>query len=98
MELLEPGVLWRVTELLLLLRVLLPLRLTCPLGRLCCMLCWDEEGWLLRVAELSPLVFPVERDPRDCEEGADIEEEGRLPPLRELPPPDPPRELLPPLV
>ncbi len=44
------------------------------------------------------MVFPAEPDPRIWEEGADIEEEGRLPPLRELPPPDPPRELLPPLV
>ena len=50
--------------------------------------------WLLRLTELSPLVLPDWLDDLDCEEGADTEEEGRLPPLlRELPPPDPLREL-----
>ena len=80
---------------------LLPLRLTLPLGRLCeGALCWEDmEGWLLRGAEPSPLVLPEGPELRVWGDGADIEEEGRPPPLlRELPPPDPPRELLPPLV
>ena len=89
-----------------LLRTLLPPRLTWPL-----LLPLREEegieGWVLRWAgweelrltEPRPLVLPDNPELRDWEDGADIEEEGRLPPLlRELPPPDPPRELLPPLV
>jgi hypothetical protein len=96
-----------VPELVPLLRVLDPLRLTWPLepvlGRaagLALRLGEDMEGWLLRgVAVPSPLVLPAEPELLIWGDGADIEEEGRLPPLlRELPPPDPPRELLPPLV
>ena len=91
------GGVWRVVVPPLL-RALLPPRLTWPPG-LPPILLWEEEGWLLRGVELRPFVFPAEPDPRICGEGADIEEEGRPPPLlRELPPPDPPRELLPPLV
>ena len=102
----------RVTVLPLL-RVLDPPRLTWPelllpvLGRVGCVLrlgCElrlgeDMEGWLLRgAADPRPLVLPEYPEPRVWEDGADIEVEGRLPPLlRELPPPDPPRELLPPL-
>ena len=57
---------------------------------------WD---WELRLTEPSPLVLPDWPALLFWEEGADIEEEGRVPPLlRALPPPDPPRELLPPLV
>jgi hypothetical protein len=44
------------------------------------------------------LVLPDWLELRVWEDGADIEEEGRLPLLRALPLPDPPRELLPPLV
>ena len=51
-------------------------------------------AWLLRLTELSPLVLPDWLEDLDCEAGAETEEEGRLPPLlRELPPPDPLREL-----
>jgi len=93
---------------LLPLRVLLPLRLTwLPLragwplpvdGRLCCML-WFWLLWVLRLTEPRPLVLPDWLERRVWEDGADIEEEERLPPLlRALPLPDPPRELLPPLV
>ena len=58
-----------------------------------------EEWLLLRLTELSPLVLPDWLALRFCEEGAETEEAGRLPPLlRELPLPDPLRELLPPLV
>ena len=89
----------------LLLRVLLPLRLAwlppragwlLPVeGRLCCTLLF----WLLRLTEPRPLVLPDWLELRVWEDGAEIEEEGRPPPLlRALPPPDPPRELLPPLV
>ena len=102
------GVVGRATlpEVVPLLRVLDPLRLTWPLelvlGRagLALRLEEDMEGWLLRgVAVPSPLVLPAEPELLIWVDGADIEEEGRLPPLlRELPPPDPPRELLPPLV
>ena len=90
------GMLWRVVEPLLLLRALLPLRLGWPPPGVL----REMEGWLLRGVELRPFVFPAEPEPRICEEGADIEEEGRPPPLllRELPPPEPLRELLPPLV
>ena len=99
---------WRVTlPLLLPLRELLPLRLIWPLGallpedRLGCALrfCAGADGWLLRLTEPRPFVLPDWPELLIWEDGADIEEEGRLPPLlRELPPPDPPRELLPPLV
>jgi hypothetical protein len=88
--------------LLLLLRTLLPPRVAALL---------PERDWLeaagcelrcedwLRLTELSPLVLPDWLALRFCEEGAETEEAGRLPPLlRELPLPDPLRELLPPLV
>ena len=104
---LAEGALWRVAELPLLLRVLLPLRLAwLPLragwllpvdGALCRMLLWLLEE--LRLTEPRPFVLPDWLELRVWEDGADIEEEGRPPPLlRALPPPDPPRELLPPLV
>ena len=92
----------------LLLRVLLPLRLVwLPLragwllpvaGALCRTLLLEEEEEL-RLTEPRPFVLPDWLELRVWEDGADIEEEGRPPPLlRALPPPDPPRELLPPLV
>ena len=63
---------------------------------------WLAAAWLrdwLRLTEPRPLVLPDWLALRFCEEGAETEEVGRLPPLvRELPPPDPLRELLPPLV
>jgi len=101
------GVDCRVAVPPLLLRELLPLRLTwLPLragwllpvdGRLCCTL-WFWLLWVLRLTEPRPLVLPDWLELRVWEDGADIEEEGRLPLLRALPLPDPPRELLPPLV
>ena len=101
------GVLWRVAVPPLPLRVLLPLRLAwLPLragwllpvdGALCRMLLLLLE--VLRLTEPRPFVLPDWLELRVWEDGADIEEEGRPPPLlRALPPPDPPRELLPPLV
>lgn len=102
----DEGFVGRACVALPLLRVLDPLRETWPeyppLGRAAeeLRLCEDMEGWLLRgVAEPRPLVLPAEPELLIWVDGADIEEEGRLPPLlRELPPPEPPRELLPPLV
>ena len=93
--------------LLLLLRTLLPLRLLLTLLLRLAWLPLLREGWLtadwlrdwLRLTEPSPLVLPDWLALRFCEEGAETEEVGRLPPpVRELPPPDPLRELLPPLV
>ena len=69
-------------------------------GCICGWVLWEgAAGWEFRFTEPRPLVFPDWPELLDWEEGADIEDEGRVPPLlRELPPPDPPRELLPPLV
>jgi len=88
------GVLWRVAVPPLPLRAgwLLPVD-----GALCRMLLLLLE--VLRLTEPRPFVLPDWLELRVWEDGADIEEEGRPPPLlRALPPPDPPRELLPPLV
>lgn len=103
------GRVWEAEEplrTLPLLRVLLPPRLTWPLllplreeeGIDGWVLRWAGEDEELRFTEPRPLVWPDWPEERIWEEGADIEEEGRPPPLRALPPPEPPRELLPPLV
>ena len=95
---------WREVLLLLLLRTLLPPRVAALLLERDWLEAagWElrcEEWLLLRLTELSPLVLPDWLALRFCEEGAETEEAGRLPPLlRELPLPDPLRELLPPLV
>ena len=74
----------------------------CEFERCCVCGCVDWEGaagWLFRFTEPRPLVLPDWPELLVWEDGADIEEEGRVPPLlRAFPPPDPPRELLPPLV
>lgn len=89
----------RETELLeLLLRVLLPLRLTEPLEEDVVALRFCVEDWVLRLTEPSPLVLPDWAELRVCEEGEETDELERLAlllELRVLPLPDPLRELLP---